>query len=114
VAEGHDDLRPPRAALQEVDDLLPECGRRVSGESRDPFGVEEDHARPGDPRALARRALEIHHEEVPLVVEGVLAVLELRKGLAAELLEQRKVLLAALEGLLHRDHPVPEHSRLSH
>jgi hypothetical protein len=114
MAKRHDDLGPPRPALQEVDDLAPERGRRISRERRDPFGVEEDHARPGNPRALTCRALEVHHEEVPLVVEGVLAVFELRKRLAAEILEQREVLLAALEGLLHRDHPVSEHSRLSH
>jgi hypothetical protein len=48
------------------------------------------------------------------MVERVLAELELRQRLAAELLEQREVLLAPLEGLLHRDHAVPEHSGLAH
>lgn len=48
------------------------------------------------------------------MVERVLAKLELRQRLAANVLEQREVLLAALEGLLHRDDPVAEHAGLAH
>jgi hypothetical protein len=114
MTERHDDLGPSCPALQEVDDLAPDRGRRVPRERRDPLGVEKHHARPRDADALAGGALELHNEEVPLVIEGVLAVLEIRKRLAAEVFEQREVFFASLQRLLHRDHPVPEHSSLCH
>jgi hypothetical protein len=114
VAEGHDDLGDLRPRAQEPDDLLPERRAGLAGHRGDALGVEEDHAGPADaPRGSVRRG-EVHDEEVALVVERVLAELELRHRLAAEVLEQGEVFLPSLEGLLHRDHAVSEHPGLAH
>jgi hypothetical protein len=114
VPERHDDLGLRGAHPEELDDLAPQHRRGIAGERRDPLGVEEDHPRPGDLFRAAVGAAQIHHEEVALVVEGVLRVLPAGQRLAAELLEESEMLLASLERLLHRDHPVPEHSSLGH
>jgi len=49
-----------------------------------------------------------------MVIECVLAVLELGKRLAADGFQHLEILLSSLERLLHRDHAVPEHASLWH
>ena len=73
---------------------------------RSPLGVEQDHAGPADLFAFSVGGLERHHEEIALVIEGVLAIRKVGKGLEAESLQELEMLLSPLEGLLHRDHPV--------
>ena len=47
-------------------------------------------------------------------LEHVIPEGETGQRLAANVLEQREVLLASLERLFHRDHAVPEHACLAH
>jgi len=114
VPERDDDLGPRRVVADELDDPGPERARRIRRHHGETLRVEQHHPRPGDALAHAAGPLHVHDEEVSLVVEHVLAVLELGQRLAAELLEDGEMLLAALEGLLHRDDPVPEHAGLAH
>jgi CO/xanthine dehydrogenase Mo-binding subunit len=114
VAKRHDDLGPVRARADELHDLRAELLSRAGGESGDPLGVEEHHPSPRDEPATPVLRRELDHEEVPLVVESVARVLEVGQRFAAERLQEVQVLFAALEGLLHRDDAVAEHSRLRH
>jgi hypothetical protein len=114
VAERHDDFGPARLRPQVSNYLFPEEAARIAQEDRDALRVEEHHSRPADELAAAIPPEKLHHEEIPLVVEQVPRVLELRDCLPAESLQELEVLFPALEGLLHRDDPVPEHSRLWH
>jgi hypothetical protein len=114
MAKGDDDLRARRVAPQEIDDLRPERRGGIARQSRNSFRVEEDHPRPANALGRPARRREVHHEEIPLVVEGVLAQREIRQSFSAELREQGKMLLAPFERLLHRDHAVPEHACLAH
>jgi hypothetical protein len=114
VTEGHDDLGAIAAFSQEGDELLPKRRFRIRDDRGDSLRVEEHHARPAHRLATAVRGHEVHHEEIPLVFEGVLAVLELRERLAAEALEQLQMLFSPFERLLERDDAVAEHSGLGH
>jgi hypothetical protein len=114
VAERHDDLGPPGLIPQELQDPAAHRRRRVGDDCRNPLGVEEDHPRPADRLAPAVGGFEGHHEEISFVIERVLPVTEVGQRFEAEGLEQLEVFLSPLEGLLHRDHPVAEHSCLSH
>jgi hypothetical protein len=109
VTEGHHDLRTAGARAQELDDLAPQARPRFLRENRDPLRVEQHHACPADPLAPAVGGLEIHHEEIPLMVQGVPFGLELGQRLAAELLQDGEVLLPSFQGLLHRDETVSEY-----
>jgi hypothetical protein len=114
VPERHDDLRARRVRADELDDLAPQRRLGISGDRRDALGVIQHHPRPAHAPNPAVGRLEDHHEEVALVVEGVFPKREFRNRLAADGLQELEVLLAPLERLLHRDHPVPEHSGLWH
>src|SRR5512141_846873 len=114
VSERDDDLRTVRPRSQVLDDPAPEVARRISGEHRDPLRIEKDHARPRDALLAAVCRGEVHHEEVPLVVEKVRDVLELRRRFDADRLQEVEILLAPLERLLHRDDPVTKHACLRH
>src|SRR5262249_8431308 len=114
VTERDDDLGLGGACAHELHDLLAQRRSRLAGHRWNALGVEEHHAGPADAPHHPVRAGKLHHEEVALVVERILAELEVGERLPAEVLEEREVLLAALEGLLHRDHAVPEHSGLGH
>jgi hypothetical protein len=114
VTERDDDLRPGGVGSKEVDDSCAQPGRRISGQRGDALGIEEHHPGPADALSAALRHGEVHDEEVSLVVEGVLEELEIRQPLAAEVPQQREVLLSPFERLFHRDHPVPEHACLAH
>jgi hypothetical protein len=114
VPERHDDLGSVGAGAKVLDDPLPQAAGGVAGQDRNPLGVEEDHARPADDAAAAVARGQLHHEEVALVVERVRDVVEIRERFPAQRLQELQVLLAALEGLFHRDHAVPEHACLGH
>jgi hypothetical protein len=114
VTEGDDDLRPGRPLPQELDDLSAKNARRIGCHRGHPFRIEEHHSRPADLLAPAVGRFEQHHEEVALVIERVLAITEVGEGLETEGLQEIEMLLSSLEGLLHRDHAVSEHSRLGH
>jgi hypothetical protein len=114
VAEGHDDLGLRAAGAQEFDDLRAQRRGRVAGQGRDALGIEQDHAGPADARDRTPGRGELHDEEIALVIQRVLAELELRERLAAQILQHGEVLFSALEGLLHRDHAVSEHACLRH
>jgi hypothetical protein len=110
VAERHEDLRPACALAQKPDELAPQGAVRVRRQGRDPLGVEERHARPTDRLAAAIGGFEDHHEQVALVIEDVLPVGKIRQRLQADAPKQLQVPFSPLEGLLHRDDPVPEHA----
>jgi hypothetical protein len=114
VAEGHDDLGPVRPGAQVLDDAVPQAAGGVAAQDRDPLRVEENHPGPADQAAAAVTGGELHHEQISLVVERVGDVVEVRQRFPAQRLQELKVLLAPFEGLLHRDHTVPEHSCLWH
>jgi hypothetical protein len=114
MAKRHDDFGTRRASPQELDDPGAENGRGIARQRGDAFRVEEHHARPGHSFRRAVGAAQIHDEKIALVIERVLGILVFRERFAAELLEHRQMFLAALEGLLHRDHAVPEHAGLRH
>jgi hypothetical protein len=114
VAEGHDDLGPAALRPQVLNDSFPQDASRVARQGRDALRVEEDHSRPADELAPPIPSEELHHEEIPLVIEEVTRVLELGQCLPAEPLQELEVLFPPFEGLLHRNDPVPEHSRLWH
>jgi len=114
VPERHDDLGPAGSGPDELDDPLAKTTGGIARENRDPLGVEEDHAGPSDPTHAAVRRGELHHEQIPFVVEGVRDVLEIRQRFPAQGLQELEVLLAPFEGLFHRDHAVPEHACLRH
>jgi hypothetical protein len=114
MPEGHDDVGTARARAEIVDDPFAKAPRGIAGQDRDPLGVEEHHAGPADPPDAPVGRRELHHEEVPLVIERVGDVFELRQRLPAQVLQKLQVLLAPLEGLFHGDHAVPEHSGLRH
>jgi hypothetical protein len=69
VSKGHDNLGTARSRPQVLDDLHPQRRRGISRERRDPLGIEEDHSGPADSLLLAVRAVELHDEEIPLVIE---------------------------------------------
>jgi hypothetical protein len=114
VPERHDDLRARRVRAHELDDLAPQRRLGVSGDRWYALGVVEHHPRPAHAPNPPVRSLEDHHEEVALVVKRVLPKREFRNRLAADSLQELEVLLAPLERLLHRDHPVPKHACLWH
>jgi hypothetical protein len=114
MAEGDQDLGAGSLLAQEPHDLRPQNRRGIRRERRNALRVEEDHAGPADAAARSIRRVELHDEEVALVLEHVLPEGETRQRLAANVLQQREVLLASLERLFHRDHAVPEHACLAH
>jgi hypothetical protein len=114
VAERHDDLGPAALRPQVLHDPFAQDASRIAQERRDALRVEEDHSGPADELAPPIPAEQLHHEEIPLVIEEVTRVLELRQRLPAEPFQELEVLFPAFEGLLHRNDPVPEHSRLWH
>jgi hypothetical protein len=114
VTERDHDFGPRRARPQEIDDLGAQNRRGIARQRRDALGVEEHHPCPGDFFCLAGRAAEVHDKKIALMVERVVGILEVRQGLAAEILEEREMFLAPFQGLLHRDHAVPEHAGLRH
>ena len=115
MAKRHDDLRPTRALAKE----RRRSSRAEAAEGSDAIAGMRSASKSiirVQPTLLRRPSggLEDHDEEVPLVVEDVLAIGEIRQRLEAERLQELQVLLAAFEGLFHRDHAVPEHARLRH
>jgi hypothetical protein len=114
VTEGDQDLGARRLLAQQTDDLRPQDRRGIRRERRNALRVEEDHAGPADAAARSIRRVELHDEEVAFVLEHVLPEGEPGQRLAANVLEQREVLLASLERLFHRDHAVPKHACLAH
>jgi hypothetical protein len=114
MTERDQDLGPRRLLAQEPDDFRAQDRGRIRGQRRDALRVEEHHARPADATLRSVGSFEVHDEEVALVVEHMLPEDEVRQRLAADVLEEREMLLAALERLFHRDHAVPEHACLAH
>src|ERR1700693_2730569 len=114
VAERHDDLGTRRLRTQELDDPRAQRCQGIPRQRGDALRVEEHHPRQAYTARPPAGRLEHHYEEVALVVERVFSEGELRQALAADGLEKLEVLLASLERLLHRDHPVPEHACLWH
>jgi hypothetical protein len=100
--------------VQVLNDLRSQLPSGLSGEDRDPLRVEKDHSGPADtlPAAVARR--EINHEEVAFVIERVPCILEVRKRVPTERLQELEMFLSPLEGLLHRDDAVAKHLCLRH
>jgi len=99
---------------QMLDDLFSQQASWIAQQDRDALRVEENHSSPPDELTAAIAPEELDHEEIALVVEEVPRVFELRQRLPAECLQEVEVLLSPFEGLLHRNDPVPEHSRLWH
>jgi hypothetical protein len=114
VAEGHEDLGPADLGSQLLHDLRPQRGGGIGRQGRDALRIEEHHAGPAHALARAAGRFEVHHEEIALVIERVLAQDEVRQRLGAEGLQQREMFFAPLERLFHRDHPVPENACLAH
>jgi hypothetical protein len=114
VTECDVDDRPVRAAPQVLEQARPDLGLRVFDDGGNPLGVVENHPRPGDALSASRRRLVDHHETVVFVIQDVFLELHPRYRLVDERLEQREMLLPFLEGLLHRDDPVPEHLGAGH
>jgi len=114
MTERHDDLRPGGALAEERSETQAEHRSRIFQQGRQAFRVEEDHARPGDRLLTSVGRLQTHCEKVPFVIERVLPVLEVRKHLFADRLQEFEMLFSALEGLLHRDDTIAEHACLWH
>jgi hypothetical protein len=114
VAERDVDDRAIRAPLQVLEKARPDVGLSVLDDGGDPFGIVENHPRPGDALSASRRRLVDHHETVLLVIQDVFLELHPGNRLFDDRLEQREMLLPFLEGLLHRHDAVPEHLGAGH